>query len=74
MTYSEAYNYYSMAYAGTTARIDDLLSSVWLWDPPSELPTMYVQKPMSTVIAPHIETTSFKRFLGHKFRLGGSKK
>ena len=63
------------AYGGTVASlVEDMLSSVFRWDPPTALPTMYVQKPMSPVIEPHIETRSCKRFLGHKFRLGGSKK
>jgi hypothetical protein len=62
------------AFGGTDISIDDLISSVFRWDPPTALPTMYVQKPMPTVIEPHIETWSCKRFFGHKFRLGGSKK
>lgn len=82
MTYLEVYSdysdysspYYPMEYSGTSLSIDDLLSSAWLWDPPSELPTMYVKRPTPSVIAPHIETRSCKQFFGHKFTLGGSKK
>lgn len=74
---SSVLDYCWYEYASTVASIDDLLST-WLWDPPTALPTMYVQKPMIPVIEPHIEphieTRSYKQFLGHKFRLGGSKK
>lgn len=74
MTYSEMYNDYLTAYTdGTVTQIDDLISRVWMWDPPTALPTMYVPRPVLPVIAPHIETR-FNRFVGHKFRLGGSKK
>ncbi len=74
MTYSVAYNDYMTAYGGTVARIEDMISSVFLWDPPTALPTMYVQNQIPQVIEPHVNTRSCKQFLGHKFRLGGSKK
>jgi hypothetical protein len=63
------------AYGGTVAStVEDILSRGFLWDPPTELPTMYVQKTMTQVIEPHIKTRSYKQFLGHKFGIGGSKK
>ncbi len=69
---SSMYDLCWSAYGGTTSTTDDLLST-WLWDSPT-MPRIHVQKQMSPVIEPHIETRSCKRFLGHKFRLGGSKK
>jgi hypothetical protein len=72
---SSVYDLCWYAYGGTVASpIEDILSRVFRWDPPTALPTMYVQKPAPSVIAPHIDVQSYKRFLGHKFRLGGSKK
>ena len=71
---SSIYNDCWSAYAGTVAHIDDLISSMRWWDTPTALPTMYVQNPIPQVIEPHINTLSCKRFIGHKFRLGGSKK
>ena len=73
MTYSGAYNDYMTAYGGTHT-IEDLISSVFRWDPPTELPTMYVQNQVPQVIEPHIGIRLCKRFLGHKFKVGGSKK
>ena len=70
---SSVYDLCWSAYGGTDS-IEDLISSVFRWDPPTALPTMYVQKPMSPVIEPCIATKSCKRFLGHKFKVGGSKK
>jgi hypothetical protein len=61
------------AYDGTHT-INDLISNVFRWDLPTELPTMYVQRSAPSVIAPHIEVRSCKQFLGHKFKIGGSKK
>lgn len=79
MVYTEVYSdylspYYPLEYSGTSLSIDDLISSVFRWDPPTAIPTMYVQKPISPVVAPPIDMRSCKPFLGHKFRLGGSKR
>ena len=72
---SSMYDDYWHAYGGTVPSVvEDILSCRFLWDPPTALPTMYVQNPVSPVIAPHIDVRSCKQFLGHKFRLGGSKK
>lgn len=71
---SSPLEYLWYAYGGTDTCIDDLLSCAWRWDPPTAIPVMYVQKPMPRVIEPHIKTMPCKRFLGHKFGLGGSKK
>lgn len=65
--------YYPFEYNGTYLSIDDLISSVFRWDPPTAIPMMYVQKPMSPVIEPYIEAR-FNRFQGNKFSIGGSKK
>ena len=79
MTYTEVYGdylspCYPLEYSGTALSIDDLISREFLWDPPTALPMMYVQKPAPTTIEPHIDVRSCKQFFGHKFRLGGSKK
>jgi len=79
MTYTEVYSdylshCYPLEYSGTSLSTDDMISSIFRWDPPTALPTTYVQKPVSRVIEPHIDTRSCKHFRGHKFRLGGSKK
>lgn len=72
---SSMYDNYWDAYGGTvTLVVEDVISSRFVWDPPTALPTMYVQKPAPSVIEPHIDVQSYKQFLGHKFRLGGSKK
>lgn len=73
MAYPGVYNDYFTAYDDTVARIGDLLSSEWMLDPPS-LPTIYLQQPVPPVLTPHIDVRSCKPFVGHKFRLGGSKK
>ena len=72
---SSMYDNYWDAYGGTvTLVVEDVISRGFLWDPPTALPTMYVQNQIPQVIEPHIETQSCKQFLGHKFSLGGSKK
>jgi len=54
--------------------IDDIDAYDWLLNPTPQLPTMYSQKRAPKVITPHLNIRSCKRFLGHNFRLGGSKK
>jgi len=54
--------------------IDDIDAYDWLLNPTPQLPTMHIRKRAPKVIAPHLNILTCKRFLGHKFRLGGSKK
>lgn len=53
---------------------EEILDPMWSWNQPTELPTIHERKETRTVNAPHIGIMRSKRFLGNKFKLGGSKK
>ena len=60
---------------GTVTFVGDTSPIEWTWDmfDVYPLPTMYVSRSVTSVIAPFVKGR-FNMFSGHKFRLGGSKK
>ena len=63
-------------WAATTVQYfkEQISDPMWSWNQQTELPTMHERIERRKVIAPHIGIMRSKRFLGNKFRLGGSKK